>query len=60
MTGVHTPALSGRPGLVGELARSEAADRLRAAAQEYLEAQARRMLARAGGASGWPPYGSPR
>ncbi|HZF88159.1 cyclase/dehydrase [Streptomyces sp.] len=48
MTGVHIPALSGRPGLLGELARSEAADRLRAAAQEYLEAQARRLLAGAG------------
>ncbi|AIS01416.1 hypothetical protein [Streptomyces glaucescens] len=48
MTGVHIPALSDRPGLVGDIARSEAADRLRAAAQEYLEARARLLLARAG------------
>jgi uncharacterized membrane protein len=48
MTGVRAPVVSGRRGLLGEVARSEAAERLRAEAREYLAAQARRLLTEAG------------
>ncbi|MFI9340963.1 hypothetical protein ACIG0D_06805 [Streptomyces sp. NPDC052773] len=48
MTGVRAPAVSGRRGLLGEVARSEAAERLRAEAREYLAAQVRRLLTEAG------------
>ncbi|MEV5312012.1 hypothetical protein [Streptomyces sp. NPDC052610] len=44
MTGALVPAASGRPGLLAEVARSEAADRLRAEAREYLAARAQRLL----------------
>ncbi|QIJ65615.1 cyclase/dehydrase [Streptomyces sp. JB150] len=48
MTGVHTPVVSGRRGLLGEVARSDAAARLRAEAGQYLAAHVRRLLAEAG------------